>query len=131
MREALECRDSVGFALVGDVDIDLRRADVDVAGESADDLHGDAVFGEHCAERMSESVGGAAIVAHGGGGGVLGDDVADRASGEWFGDRGASGAQADKERVCRGRGPAGVPPRTASSASACSGTVRVRRVWSL
>ena len=79
MRAAFEGGDPVGSTFVRDVDVDLCGADVDVAGERADDLHRDAALGEHRAERVPKRMGGAAIVAHGGGGGVLGDDVADRA----------------------------------------------------
>jgi hypothetical protein len=60
------------------VDVDLRRADIEVAGERADDLHRHAALGEHRAERMPERVGGAAILPDAGGRGVPCDDVADR-----------------------------------------------------
>jgi hypothetical protein len=41
VRGAFERGDAVGFALVGDVDVDLGGADVDVAGERSDDLEGE------------------------------------------------------------------------------------------
>jgi hypothetical protein len=78
---AFQRGDAVRLTLVRDIDINLGGTDVDVTGERTDDLHRDTALSEHRAERMAESVGRAAIVAHAGGGGVLGDDVADRPSG--------------------------------------------------
>ena len=110
MRGALERRDAVVLALVGDVDVDLRRAHVDVPGELADDLQRDAALGEHRAERVPERVRGAAVLANAGAGGVLGDDVADRARRDRLRLRGAALAQADEQRVARRRRRDGVPP---------------------
>jgi hypothetical protein len=42
----LERGDAVGVASVGDIDVDLRRSYVDVAGERPDDCECDAAFGE-------------------------------------------------------------------------------------
>jgi hypothetical protein len=50
---AFECGDAISFALVGDIDVDLGGADIDVAGERSDDFQRDAALGEHRAKRVA------------------------------------------------------------------------------
>ena len=76
MRRALERGDAVALALIGHVNVDLGGADVDVPRELADNFQRDVALGEHRAERVSERVCGAAVLAHAGAGGVLDDDIA-------------------------------------------------------
>ena len=66
MRSVLQRSDALNFALVVHVDVDLSGPHIDVAGQGADDLQGDAAFGEHRAERVAQSVGGAVILPHAG-----------------------------------------------------------------
>jgi len=98
------------LALVGDVDVDLRRAHVDVPGQRPNDFQRDTTFGDHGAKRVAQRVRGAAILANAGGG-VLRDDVADRTRADRLGNCGATGAQADEQRVSAGGGAGGVPGR--------------------
>ena len=110
MRSAFEGGDAVRLTLVGDVDVDLGGADVDVAGERADDLHRDVALREHRAEGVSQGVGGAPrSSANAAGCGVLEDDIAYRSGRQRLGPRGAARSQADEQRIGRSTRPAGVP----------------------
>jgi hypothetical protein len=90
MADAFERVDAVGFAFVGDVNVDLGGAYVDVASECSDDFQRDAAFGEHRAERVSERVCGLPLLPDAGGD-VLGDDVTDCAWGDRFWHRPSAG----------------------------------------
>lgn len=120
---AMRSSDAFGFALIGDVDVDLRRSYVDVAGERPDDLQGGAALGEH---RAAQGVRGAAVLANTGRRGVLGDDVADRSGRQRLGDRRPPASQADEQRLGAGRWSRGIPAPQRVVCLSVQRTVRVR-----